>query len=504
MGAGVARAKAMRALWGMAAAALLFSAACSPVGPDYVPPQAKAPALWHSNMQRGLSPDRPSPAQLARWWEVLKDPTLSGLIAKAVEGNLSLKQARARVRQARALRGVSRAGLFPRLDATGQAQSNHASDNAASKPPYRLYHAGFDAGWELDVFGGVRRRVEAAQADLEAARADLKDVLVSLAAEVALNYVEVRTYQNRLVVARANLVSQENTYGFIRSRHLAGLTTKLALEQARYNLERTRALIPALSIGLEASMNRLAVLLGKAPGAVHARLRQVRPLPVPPLSVAVGVPAEALRRRPDLRRAERRLAAQVARVGVATADLYPRFRLAGSIGLEAVQAGDLMRSSSLFASFLPSVSWNLFDAGAVRRNIEAQSAVAEQYLYAYQATVLSALEEVENALTGYALEQAHRENLRQAVDAAKEAEGLSQDLYKAGLVNFDSVLDAQRSLLEFQDQLAISRGAVVGRLISVYKALGGGWAAMGPVAAAPAGASRPPAPKGAAGGRPGS
>lgn len=458
-------------------AALLPAAACAPVGPDYAPPKVTAPGAWNSPLQGGLSPKRPSPGDLARWWEVLQDPLLSSLVARAIEGNLDLQQAKARVRQARALSGASRAALLPQVSATGDADIRNNSENG-STPPDRLYSLGFDAGWELDVFGGVRRSVEAAQADQEAATADLTDVLVSLTAEVVLSYIEVRTYQARLNVARANLLAQNDVYGFIRSRQQAGLTTRLALEQARYNLERTRSLIPALEMGREAGLNRLAVLLGRSPGAVHQLLEDPRPIPRPPLAVAVGVPAEALRRRPDLRRAERRLAAQSARVGVATAQLYPRFRLAGSIGLEAVNSGDLLRSSSFFSALLPSITWNVFDAGAIRRNIEAQGAIREQYLLAYRAAVLSALEEVENAISGYALEQARRESLRRAVKAAQEAQGLSQDLYKAGLVNFDSVLDAQRSLLEFQDQLAVSEGAVVKRLISLYKALGGGWDRM--------------------------
>ena len=226
---------------------------------------------------------------------------------------------------------------------------------------------------------------------------------------------------------------------------------------------------------MEASKNRLAVLLGKPPGQVHERLAQPKPVPTPPLSVAVGVPAEALRRRPDIRRAERQLAAQTARIGVATADLYPKFRLFGSIGLESVHAEDFFNVGSFVLSLLPSASWNVFDAGAIRQNIEVQSALQEQFLLAYESTVLQALEEVENGLTGFAQEQIRRDSLRQAVDAAQEAVALSQDLFKAGLNNFDAVLDAQRSLLTFQDDLAISEGAVTARLIGLYKALGGGW-----------------------------
>jgi len=456
-------------------------AACAAVGPDYTPPEASVPPAWHTDTQKGINSGSTEDATLAQWWDTLGDPVLTGLVEQAENNNLEIKQAQARVRRSRALRGVSRAAFFPAVDAGGLALVGRDSESRGGDGTVdRLYAAGFDAGWEIDVFGGTRRAVEAAEADLQASRADLRDVLVSLVAEVALNYVDVRTYQARLGVARANLGSQEKTYGIIRSRNEAGLSSKLVLEQARYNLEGTRSKIPVLESGLAAAMNRLAVLLGYAPGWAQARLVEPKPVPVPPPSVAIGVPAEALRRRPDIRLAERRLAAQSARVGVAVADLYPKFRLDGSIGLEAAHAGKFLKSGSLFWAFLPSVSWNLFDAGAIRQNIEAQTAVHDEALLAYEATVLNALEEVENALTGYAKEQQRRQSLRKAVTAANEAEGLSQDLYLAGLTSFESVLDAQRFLLTFQDQLAVSEGAVTSRLISLYKALGGGWSPMEP------------------------
>ena len=454
---------------------IVAMASCAPVGPNYSPPKTEAPPSWNSSMQDGLNAISPDPESLARWWDILKDPVLVALITDAVRDNLDLKQARARVRQARALRGISRAGLFPIVDAVGAARGYQSSNSGGTGTVDYLFDAGFDAGWEIDVFGGIRRSIEAANADLQASVANLRDVMISLVAEVGLNYVEARTFQTRLEVARANLKAQEHTYSFIRSRHEAGLINKLALEQARYNLENTRSQIPALETGLEAAKNRLAVLLGKAPGEVHERLAKPEPVPVPPLSVAVGVPAEALRRRPDIRRAERLFAAQTARIGVATADLYPKFRLFGSIGLESVHAEDFFKPGSFVWSLLPSASWNIFDAGAIRQNIEVQSALQEQFLLAYESAILQALEEVENDLTGFAQEQIRRDSLRQAVDAAQEAEALSQDLFKAGLINFDAVLDAQRSLLTFQDQLAVSEGTVISRLISLYKALGGGW-----------------------------
>ena len=230
------------------------------------------------------------------------------------------------------------------------------------------------------------------------------------------------------------------------------------MQQARYNLESTRSHLPILRTGLEASKNRLAVLTGRPPGALHGLLAERRPIPVPPLQVAVGVPAETLRRRPDIRRAERELAAQTARIGEAVADLYPRFRLIGTIGLESLNSGDFLKWSSRYWSIGPGVTWNLFDAGAIRQHIAVQTAVAEQFLAAYEAAVLGALEEVENALTAYAEEQIRRERLLEAVDAARKAADLAQDQYAAGLVDFSNVLDAQRSKLLFQEELALSDG----------------------------------------------
>jgi NodT family efflux transporter outer membrane factor (OMF) lipoprotein len=279
-------------------------------------------------------------------------------------------------------------------------------------------------------------------------------------------------------VAEANVVAQEETFGLIRSRYEAGLSSELAFQESLFNLESTRSQIPRLRTGLEAAKNRLAVLLGEQPGAVHAELAERRPIPLTPLRMAVGVPADALRRRPDVRRAERSLAAQTARIGVATADLYPKFSLAGGIGLESLAAGDFLEYASRTWNLGPSFSWNVFDAGAIRRNIEVQSALQEQALMRYESALLIALEEVENALVAYAEEQFRRESLTLATDAAGKAVQLAQEQYKAGLVDFSNVLIAQRSLLTLQDELAITEGAVTGNLVRLYKALGGGWRSM--------------------------
>ena len=458
-------------------AALILSG-CAAVGPDYLPPDPTVLPAWHTPLEGGLTPGDMDPRMLTNWWTTLNDPELSSLIERAVAGNLDLKKAGAKVREARARRGISRADLFPTLDATGSATRSRGSEETGGGNTRELYAAGFDAGWEVDIFGGLRRSMEEAAANLQASREGLRDVLVSLVSEVALNYVEARTYQARLAVAEANLKAQQETCELTRWRYEAGLSDELALEQARYNLESTRSQIPTLRSGLEEAKNRLAVLLGERPGMIHTELEERKPIPVTPLEIAVGVPADTLRRRPDIRKAERELAAQTARIGVATADLYPRFTLKGSIGLEALSPGNWISYGSRSSSIGPRVSWAVFDAGAIRKNIEVQSALQEQALIQYETALLSALEEVENALVAYANEQVRRQSLLEASQAAQRAAKLARDRYAAGLIDFQVVLDAERSLLSLQSQLAESDGKVTSNLIALYKALGGGWTAL--------------------------
>jgi len=450
-------------------------AGCAAVGPDYIPPEISEPGQWRAELKAGLTKVSMDSEMMAGWWTTLDDPTLTSLIQRAVTGNLDLKEARSRVREARARRGISAAERFPAIDATGSASSSRSSEDVGSGERRELYAAGFDATWELDVFGGIRRSVEAAQADLETSREDYRDVMVSLLAEVALNYVEVRTFRTRLDVAEKNLETQAETYQLTVFRFEAGLASALDMEQAKYNLENTRSKIPTLRISLEGAKNRLAVLLGIHPGALHADLSVKKPIPVTPLEIAVGVPAEVLRRRPDIRRAERELAAQTARVGVATAELYPKFSLLGSIGLEALSFGDLFSTGNRTDRIGPSVSWNIFDAGAIRKNIEVQNALQEQALLKYEAAILNALEDVENALVSYEQDQYRRQSLSRATQAAERAVDLALKQYSSGIIDFQDILEAQRSLLSFQDQLAESDGAVTSNLISLYKALGGGW-----------------------------
>jgi len=458
---------------------ILILTGCATVGPDYVPPDTSVSATWHTQFKGGLTTEEMNPRTLAEWWTTLNDPELSSLIDRAVSGNLDLKKALARVREARARRGVAKADLFPTLDATGSATWSRSSKDTGTGKTSSLFTTGLDAGWELDIFGSVRRSLEAAGADLQASQEDLRDVLVSLLAEVVLNYVEARTFQARLAFTEANLEAQKETYQLTLWRYQAGLSDELAVQQARYNLESTRSQIPTLRTGLEEAMNRIAVLIEEQPGKVHPELEKREPIPVAPLKVAVGVPADLLRRRPDIRKAERQLAAQTARIGVATADLYPKFTLSGSIGLEALSLSHLSSGTATLSGG-PRVSWAIFKAGAVRQNIEVQSALQEQYLIAYEAAVLNALEEVENALVAYANVQERRQSLSEATQAAQKAVELAQHKYQAGLTDFSNVLDAQRSLLSFQDQLAQSDGTVTSNLVRLYKALGGGWTSLAP------------------------
>jgi NodT family efflux transporter outer membrane factor (OMF) lipoprotein len=463
-----------------AALMLFIFAGCAVVGPDYVKPDTPMPEAWHTPVKNNLAGEHIDKEALVDWWTILDDPILTNLVESAVAGNLGLKEARARVREARARRGITEAGRFPTIDASGSARSSRSSEETGSGSERELYAAGFDAAWELDVFGGKKRAVEAAGAELQASQEDLRDVLVSLLAEVALNYVELRSFQARLSVAEANLDALKETYNITRWRRQAGLTTQLDVEQAKYSLEQTRAQIPALQTGLEQAKNRLAVVIGQHPGSLRDALAERKAIPITPLEVAVGVPADILRRRPDVRRAERRLAAQTAQIGVATADLYPKFSLLGSIGLEALSPGNLFSIGSRTHGIGATVAWPLFDAGAIRSNIEVQSALQEQTLIRYETAVLTALEDVENALVAYAKEQRRRQSLTEATEAARRAVDLAKKQYSSGLIEFNNVLIAQRSLLSLEDQLAVSEGEVTSNLIALYKSLGGGWKSLMP------------------------
>ncbi len=448
---------------------------CLSVGPDYVGHPVTTPGKWHANLENGLAQGPVEDQFRADWWTVFNDPVLSDLTTRLVSGNLDLKAAGSRLQEARAKRGLSRSEAFPTLDAAASVRKMNTGSNSGSGTDRELYTAGFDAAWELDIFGGVRRSVEAADANVEAAGGDVGDVMVSLLAEMARNYVEMRAFQAKLAIVSANIRLQEETCRLAAWRLSAGLGNALELEQARYNLASTLSTRPSLQTGLEETKNRMAVLLGLPPGNLHQELEPTAPIPTPPENIAVGIPADVLRQRPDLVKAERELAAQTANIGVAAANQYPRFTLNGSIGLESLSAGNLFSLSSRTSSFGPQVVWSIFDGKAVKRNIEVQSAIRDQVLYQYESAVLNALEEVENALSAYSGERHRMASLSEAVRAAREAESLARVRYEAGLADFSTVLEAQRSLYSFESQQAESLSLGATDLIALYKALGGGW-----------------------------
>ena len=448
---------------------------CATVGPDYAPPDVATPGEWAGRLEGGLTPTELDPRTLSQWWKTLGDPILDSLIERAIAANLDLRTAEAQLRQARAQRAIADGTRFPTIEAGASALRAGSSANAGSGGTSELYSSSFDSVWELDLFGGRRRAVEAAEADFRVAQEARRDVLVSVLAEVAVNYVELRTFQSRLAVTEQNLANQEETLEIVRAQFEAGAVTELDLDRAVSNVESTRSELPRLNQSISRARNRLAVLIGQVPGSVDRELSQPRALPAPPVQIAVGIPAETLRRRPDVRRAERQLAAETARIGVATAELYPKFTLSGTIGLESLFLSSLTDSDSRTFGIGPGFRWNVFDGGRTRQKIEVQSAVQEQAMVQYEAGILGALEEVENAITAYTEEQLRYRSLNESAAAADRAANIAATRYEAGASSFLTVLDAQRSVLSAQDRRAASQGAIVSNLIRLYKSLGGGW-----------------------------
>ncbi|MCB2186146.1 MAG: efflux transporter outer membrane subunit [Deltaproteobacteria bacterium] len=444
------------------------------VGPDYQAPEVNAPPAWKQMEDPALVTGQ---AELTTWWTVFHDDTLTSLIEQAARENLDLKTAVARVREARARLGVARGYLYPSLDAAGSVEENRNSENYGSPAGARFtaYQAGLDASWEIDLFGRVRRSVEAAQDDLQTSVEDRRDAQVSLFAEVANTYLSLRTAQARLASAFGNIKSQMGALQLTRDRFKAGLATDLDVAQAERILASTEAEVPPLRITVTQSINALAVLLGTVPSRIFDQLVIPQDIPAPPTRVMVGVPTDLLRQRPDIRSAERQLAAQTARIGIATADLYPTFSLLGNFGFSTTNSANWFDWSSRAYGIGPSFSWNIFSAGRIRAQIKVQDALTEQALYYYEKTILTAISEVESALAGFTGQKEREKALGVSVEAAKRSVELSMQLYRDGLTDFQTVLDSQRDLFNFEDQLAQARGAASSNLVSLYKALGGGW-----------------------------
>ena len=467
--------------------ALSAMAGCA-VGPNWHRPHPPMPDAWSSaTTQPSTQPSAliADPADVRLWWTRFSDPTLNSLIDRSIESNLDLRSATERLREVRAQRGVVGAGFFPELDGSGsyrRSGSEGASSDRVVNGVTRssggssdLYQAGLDASWEVDIFGAVRRSYEAANADIRTAVEDRRDVLVTLTSEVALNYLALRGYQRQIEIALQNLDAQRRSAELTRTLFNGGFVSGLDLANAEALVASTEAQIPQLQTSTRQTIHALSVLLGRDPSALVAELEVAGPLPAVPPNVPVGLPSDLLRRRADIRRAEAALHAAIARVGVATADLFPRFSLNGSVSLSGDQPKALTSWNNSFWSFGPSVSVPLFDAGRRFAALHVQDAVAQQAYTSYKNTILLALRDVENALVAYENEQKHRVALSNAVTANRRAVDLATQLYQQGQTDFLNVLTAERSLYSTEDALVQSDRTIATNLVALYKALGGGW-----------------------------
>jgi multidrug efflux system outer membrane protein len=456
---------------------LTFTCGCK-VGPDYIPPQYEPPLTWHGAGTDGITE---GPADIQQWWTVFNDSTLEELIEAAHAQNLDLRQAYARVIEARAGVSFTAGQYWPTVDAVGFYQRSRVSQNGLVAPvtggpdETNLNSVGLDSSWEIDVFGRIGRAVESAIASFHASVEDYRDILVSLYADVASNYIDIRSLQARIKYAQDNVEAQKGSVELTRNRYDAGLVPQLDVQQAELNLATTESAIPTLRQLESQAIYRASVLLGLPPAALVDRLSPPSEIPVPPAEVTAYLPAELMRQRPDIRRAERLLAGQVADIGVATADLYPAFSLSGVFTLQAQQINDVGNWDSRAWSFGPAFRWNLFDGNRIRSNIRIQESRAQQALIGYEQTVLLALEEVEDAMVALAEERQRLEALQRSVTAAQKSVELVLSLYRNGLTDFQNVLDTQRALAVQEDQLAQSAGLVAKNLVALYIALGGGW-----------------------------
>lgn len=444
----------------------------------------------YSCLDTGISTcDQPGPCFCGSWWEVLQDPVLDELMTQAVKSNLDVRMARARVQQARALAGVSAAGLLPeggpqvsydvyrRSDVMVPTQGGGTTP-MAFRQRGELYEASFDASWEIDIFGGVRREIEAADADLAASEEALRDTLVTLQGEVARNYMELRGEQLRMDIAQRELTSRRTNAAITESRFNAGLVSLLELARAQGELAVAESRIPYIENAILAAVHRLGVLLGQEPASLTPSLSRPTALPAIPDDLPAGLPSELLRQRPDIRKAEREVAAATARIGVSTADLFPRFSLTGYFGYLDDDLDSLSWRSGHFWGIGPSVRWPVLNFKRILYNIAAKEAVRDETLAQYEKVVLLSLEEVENALVALSREKRRAASLAVAVRANDDALKLARELYTAGAASYLAILDAESALFNAEDELAQSLLNRAVGFVSLYKALGGGWQAV--------------------------
>ncbi|MGD8342795.1 MAG: TolC family protein [Desulfobacterales bacterium] len=470
--------------------AAVWLSGCTMVGPDFVKPEAPVQSEWIESRDPEIKTE---PADYRDWWSVFNDPVLNSLVETAYQQNLPLQIAGLRIFQTRAQLGVLIGNVYPQQQqGRGGAEYNRLSKNSPNSlnvdDSFWQYNAGFDVTWELDVWGKFRRAIESGVADLESSIADYDDILVSLTAEVARTYVLLRTFEERLEIARENVKIQQRSLEIAEIRFKAGAVTELDVVQAKSLLRNTEAFIPRFEAGIRQAKNALATLLGKLPGEIDHMLRGPGQIPRAPSQIVVDVPAELLRRRPDIQLAEYQIATQTPLIGVSKAELFPAFELFGSFGLLSsssrnTQSGgrngsgfsDLFESDSFEFFGGPSFRWNLFNYGRINNRVRIEDAILQQLIVNYEDTVIKAQQEVEDSLVGFLRKQEEAGFLLGSVQASQRSVDLSLLQYKEGLVDYQRVLDTQRFLTDQQDIWTATRGDVILNLIGMYKAMGGGW-----------------------------
>jgi NodT family efflux transporter outer membrane factor (OMF) lipoprotein len=456
------------------------------VGPDFCTPTAQTSEHW-------IDADNPRIKSLTgenvRWWAVFNDPQMDYLVTTAASENLTLKTAGCRILEARAERGVAAGNLFPQQQQMSGGYSRNALGNGypfsafSDLLPTRYYDnysAGFNAAWELDFWGRFRRAVEVADANLDAQCAGYNNVLVLLQAEVAANYIQMRAFEERLQLARKNVDLQKETLRIIGLREKSGMVTELDVQQATYNLCQTESMLPILDAGRRRALNRLCILMAKPPQQLEQIANPTGVIPVPPQEIIVGIPAELLRRRPDVQQAERMAALQSARIGIAEAEFYPHIGITGTIGVQSQNFSNLFDSKSLIGQIGPGFNWNILNYGRIKNNVRAQDARFQQAILTYRDTVLRANEEVENGIVSFLREQERVASLMGSTTAATRSVEIAARQYEKGTIDYQPLLDSERVLVQQQDTLTESRGLVGIHLVAIYKALGGGWQAQQP------------------------
>jgi len=465
------------------AAVIALASGCTTLGPDFSKPVVAEPGGWIGSQDKVISS---APLKHSQWWKVFDDPVLDRLIETAYAQNLPLQIAGLRILEARAELGIATGNLYPQVQqanasaTTVQLSENSPNFNSQIEDNFMDYQAGFDAAWELDFWGRFRRGIEAADANLAASVADYDNALVSLTAEVARVYVTIRTLEERLAIARTNIELQQESLRIATVRYKNGATTELDVQQALTNLSETQATVPAIKRALRQGRHGLSILLGMLPSELDDMLGPPGTIPVAPENVAAGVPAELLRRRPDVRSAELQASIQSALIGVAESDLYPSFTLTGSIGYQTSDtggssAGDLFDSDSFRFAAGPGFRWNIFNYGRLKNNVRVQDARYQQAIVSYRNTVLNAYKEVEDAMVGFVESRQETHYRSTAAGAAKRSTEIARIQYRQGAIDFQRVIDSERSLVTEQDRWTDSRGQIALSLIAMYKALGGGW-----------------------------